>query len=168
MLDNTSYTIIRTSLASDFQACAQMMAGSDPWLRMGLDVMKCLSSFEGDYREVYLLKSPATIIGFVIIQPKGSFKGYIQTLCVAEQYRGKKVGSRLLEFAEKQILSYSPNIFICVSSFNVGALRLYERSGFELVGAVPDFIQKGFTELLLRKTVGPVAGYFVQPNNNDQ
>jgi ribosomal-protein-alanine N-acetyltransferase len=46
-----------------------------------------------------------------------------------------------------------------VSSFNGGALHLYKKFGFELIGELKDFIKPGFTELLLRKTVGAVAGY---------
>jgi len=78
---------------------------------------------------------------------------------VAEGNRGKGYGTRILQFCEDRILKYSPNIFICVSEFNQGALDLYTRCGFEKVGELKDFIKTGFTEILLRKTVGPTFGY---------
>jgi ribosomal protein S18 acetylase RimI-like enzyme len=78
---------------------------------------------------------------------------------VAEEYRGKGYGTRILQFCERHILKYSPNIFICVSSFNQGALSLYTRLGFEKVGELKDFIKNGFTEILLRKTIGPILHY---------
>ena len=93
------------------------------------------------------------------MQPQGTFKGYIQTLAINNNYRGKGYGTQLLQFCEDRILAYSPNIFICVSSFNKGAIHLYTNFGFELIGELKDFIKPGFDELLLRKTVGPVTGY---------
>ena len=53
----------------------------------------------------------------------------------------------------------SPNIFICVSSFNNAAIRLYKEFGFKLIGELDNFVKDGFTELLFRKTVGPMMGY---------
>ena len=49
----------------------------------------------------------------------------------------------------------SPDAFNCVSSFNAGARRLYERLGFEPAGELRELIVPGCDELLLRKTRGP-------------
>ena len=65
----------------------------------------------------------------------------------------------MLQFCERRILAISPNVFICVSSFNKGAIKLYYETGFKLVGELTDFIKEGFTELLLRKSAGPILGY---------
>ena len=78
---------------------------------------------------------------------------------MAEKFRGEKLGSYLLEFAETQIHQYSPNVFICVSAFNESAIRLYTRFGFSLVGILKDFVKEGYDELLMRKTIGPMLGY---------
>ena len=102
------------------------------------------------------------IAGFVILQVCGTFSGYIQTICIREDYRGMGFGTKLLEFCEERILKFSPNIFICVSSFNKGAIKLYYKFGFKLVGELDNFIKEGYTELLLRKTVGPRVGYQAQ------
>jgi len=89
----------------------------------------------------------------------GTFKGYIQTLCVDSKKRGQGLGKKLLQFCEERILEISPNIFICVSEFNVGAIKLYKEFGFELIGKLHDFVQPGLTELMMRKTFGPIVGY---------
>jgi ribosomal protein S18 acetylase RimI-like enzyme len=65
------------------------------------------------------------------------------------------LGKQLLAFCEQRILQHSPNVFICVSTFNTRALRLYEMSGFTPVGKLTDFVKPGYDEWLLRKTVGP-------------
>ncbi len=153
------YRIIQSGSTEEISSCAKMMAGSDPWVRLGMSETNCLQAFEGDYRELYLLKKGTEIAGFIILQIKGSFKGYIQTLFVAEKFRGEKLGSYLLEFAENQIHQYSPNVFICVSAFNESAIRLYTRFGFSLIGVLKDFVKEGYDELLMRKTIGPMLGY---------
>jgi ribosomal protein S18 acetylase RimI-like enzyme len=157
--DKNPAIIELTTNPHDFEVCARIMVETDPWITLGLDYNACLKAFDGPFREVYVLKKEKEIIGFVIIQPQGTFKGYIQTIAINKIYRGAGYGSQLLQFCEDKILQYSPNIFICVSSFNQGAIQLYTKFGFELIGELKDFVKKGFTELLLRKTVGPVVGY---------
>ena len=155
--------IIRlTTDPQDIAVCAQMMSVTDPWITLGMNYEHCLKAFEGDYREIYVVETENTIAGFVIIQTCGTFSGYIQTICIVEAYRGRGFGKKLLQFCEERILKFSPNVFICVSSFNKGAIKLYYEFGFKLIGELENFVKEGFTELLLRKTFGPRVGYHAQ------
>ena len=97
--------------------------------------------------------------GFVILALRGPFSGYIQTVCVAPERRGRGIGTRLVAFAEERIASESPNVFLCVSSFNQDARRLYERLGYEYVGELRDYLVRGASELLYRKSRGPWAEF---------
>jgi [ribosomal protein S18]-alanine N-acetyltransferase len=151
--------IIITEDPAHFGVCALMMSATDPWITLGLDYNQCLEAFEGAGKEVYIIKEGEEIEGFVILQVHGTFSGYIQTICIKESCRGKGLGKILLEFCEERVHRFSPNLFICVSSFNKGAIKLYLNYEFRLVGELNDFVKEGFTELLLRKTIGPRAGY---------
>jgi len=148
-----------TNNTEDFGTCALMMSGTEPWITLGMNYDQCLVAFEGACKEIHTARIGKDIVGFVILQVCGSFSGYIQTICIREDYRGMGLGTKLLEFCEERILKFSPNIFICVSSFNKGAIKLYYKFGFKLVGELDNFIRAGYTELLLRKTVGPRIGY---------
>ena len=99
------------------------------------------------------------LVGFLIINMAGAFAGYIQTVCVAPQRRGLGIGARLVAFAEERIFRESPNVFLCVSSFNSGARRLYERLGYRVVGELPDYVVRGHSEILMRKTLGPLRDF---------
>ena len=138
-------TIEKTTNQEDFDYCALMMSKSDPWitLEMGFDL--CKQAFTGVSKEVYIIKHSGEIAGFVILQMEGTFKGYIQTICIVENYRGNGLGHKLLNFCEEYILKISPNIFICVSSFNTDALRLYSNFGFKIIGELNNFVKEGFT-----------------------
>jgi ribosomal protein S18 acetylase RimI-like enzyme len=159
MKSENKTTIIQTTDPQDFIACAIMMAKSDPWITLGMNYDQCIKAFEGDLKEIYVVLTNKEITGFVILQMGGTFKGYIQTICISEAYRGKGIGKKLLQYCEKRILMISPNIFICVSSFNKGAIKLYTEFGFKQIGELENFVKEGFTELLLRKTIGPLVGY---------
>ena len=78
---------------------------------------------------------------------------------VAEHARGNGIGTQLLQFCEERIFNVSPNVFICVSSFNSGAQRLYYKLGYQKIGELKDFIVHGHSEILLRKTIGPSSGF---------
>jgi len=158
MIDE-KFLIRQTTDSKDFEICAKMMSVTDPWITLQMDYVQCLMAFEGGYKEIYIIEFEKNIAGFIILQVAGTFSGYIQTICIDEAYRGKGLGKILLQYCEKRVLKFSPNLFICVSSFNKGAIRLYYEFGFKLVGELDNFVKDGFTELLLRKTVGPRVGY---------
>jgi ribosomal-protein-alanine N-acetyltransferase len=159
---NEKFVISLTKDSGNIAACALMMSKTDPWITLGINYEQCLKAFEGACKEIYIIDHYNQIAGFVIIQICGTFSGYIQTICIDEVYRNKGLGKKLLRFCEERILKFSPNLFICVSSFNTNAAKLYYEFGFKLVGELDNFVKDGFTELLLRKTVGPRVGYLVQ------
>jgi ribosomal protein S18 acetylase RimI-like enzyme len=159
MAEEEKYTITKTIDPQKITACAKIMSSTEPWITYGMDYDYCLKTFEGDCKEVYTLENEEEVAGFVILQVCGTFKGYIQSLCVSEKHRSKGLGKKLLQFCEERVLKISPNIFICVSTFNKGAIKLYYEFGFILVGELPDFVKQGLTELLLRKTFGSMVCY---------
>lgn len=151
--------IVHTRAAADFRACARIMSATDPWLKLGLDYRTCLKNVGAPQREVYVARAGGRVAGVLVLQMTGTFRGYIQTVCAAPEARGRGVGTALVRFAEKRIFRDSPNVFICVSSFNKGARRLYARLGYKKAGVLKDFIMAGHDELLLRKTTGPLRDF---------
>ncbi len=144
---------IRPILNTDeIETCARMMAASEPWITLGRDYAASRATLTHPDKDVFVAIANDQIAGFVIINMHGALVGYIQSICIAETFRGHGVGSHLMQFAEEQIFRTSANAFIMVSSFNDGARRLYERSGYHVVGELTDFIIKGHSEILLRKT----------------
>ena len=114
-------------------------------------------------REVYIALHDEEIVGFIILVMNGAFRGYIQSIAVMPEWRNQRIGSQLLQFAEKRIFQETPNVFLCVSSFNPDAQRLYSRLGYEKIGELKDYIVAGYSEFLLRKTIGPLAEFTPHP-----
>jgi ribosomal protein S18 acetylase RimI-like enzyme len=133
------------------EACARMMAGTEPWITLRRDYAACLGVTLDETRERYVCYRGQQLAGFVILNLKGAFVGYIQTLCAAPEFRGTGVGTALVAFAEERIFREFGNAFICVSDFNRRARHLYERLGYRLVGELTDFVVAGHSELLFRK-----------------
>jgi ribosomal protein S18 acetylase RimI-like enzyme len=143
----------------EIEICARMMADSEPWITLQRDYQASVETLSVPSKEVYLALLDGQIAGFMIINLKGAFIGYIQTVCVSPVWRGKGIGSKLVDFAESRIFSQAPNVFICVSSFNKGAQRLYQRLGYEVIGELKDYIICGHSEILMRKTIAPLSEY---------
>jgi ribosomal protein S18 acetylase RimI-like enzyme len=141
------------------KSAASFMSKSSPWTNLGIDYKACLKTLKYPSFDFYAAFVKKELAGFILIENKGLLKGYIKVLCVSEKFRGQGVGQKLMEKAEEIIFSYSPNVFLCVSSFNKKAKRFYERLGYKRVGILKDFLIKGADEYLLRKTKGPRIGY---------
>lgn len=152
---NTGRNIRRLVSESEAAACARMMSESEPWLTIGRSYERSLSIIKDPSREVWVVEDDGGLAGFIILCLTGALIGYIQTICIDPRHRGTGVGTELMRFAEERISTVSPNVFLCVSSFNPGARRLYERLGYEYVGELKDYIIEGESELLYRKTLGP-------------
>jgi ribosomal protein S18 acetylase RimI-like enzyme len=148
-------TIQPGTSTADREACARMMSSSEPWITLGRDYARCVTAVSDPGRELYVALAGSEVNGFILLNMQGPFSGYIQTVCVAESARSLGIGSQLVDYAEVRIGRVSPNVFLCVSSFNPGARRLYERLGYQLVGTFTNYLIEGYDELLYRKSLGP-------------
>lgn len=151
--------IRRLQTPMEAEQCARIMAASDPWKRLNRNYQQCLCAISDHNRETYLGVSGDTVLGFIIINMHGAFIGYIQTVCISADLRSQGIGSQLISFGEERIFRDTPNVFMCVSSFNERARQLYEKLGYERIGELKDFIVPGHAEILLRKTIGPLADF---------
>jgi [ribosomal protein S18]-alanine N-acetyltransferase len=144
------------------------MTESEPWRTLGRDYATSLRVVSDPVKERYVVYVGAetdAIAGFLILNMTGAFVGYIQTVCVAPEWRGRGLGAILIRFAEERIFRETPNVFMTVSSFNSDAQRLYERLGYQRIGELADYIVTGYSEILLRKTIGPLTSF--SPANVD-
>jgi len=155
----TEVVIRRLAGRAEAEACARMMAESEPWLTLGRSRAACLAVVEDPGKEQYVALEDGAPAGLLVLDLRGPFRGYIQSVCVAGSLRGRGIGTALVRFAEARIFRESPNVFLCVSSFNPDARRLYERLGYVLVGALDDFLVAGHAELLYRKSIAPLATF---------
>ena len=152
----------RLQNVDEAKQCANLMACSEPWITLGRTFEDSLKILLDSSKEIYLAFEDNQFAGFIIINMKGAFIGYIQTICIAPEFRGKGLGTKLIQFAEERIFSETPNVFMCVSSFNKEAQKLYERLGYEVIGELKNYIVSGYSEILLRKTIAPLKNYSPQ------
>ncbi|MEN6618811.1 MAG: N-acetyltransferase [Rikenellaceae bacterium] len=151
--------IILQNDESHYSEMAAIMCNTEPWITLKRGHQACLNSLRGDGKEVYTIKERKKVVGVIVLQMTGTFCGYLQSVCIAPEARGKGYGHKAIEFCEKRIFSVSPNFFLCVSSFNKGAQKLYFSLGFELIGEIKDFVIEGYSELLLRKSIGSFTSF---------
>ena len=143
----------------DAELCARMMEHSEPWITLGRGYEAGLAMLRDAARERHLALLDGDRAGFVVLLLHGALTGYLQTICVAPGLRGKGIGGALMDFAEALVFAHHPNFFLTVSDFNVDARRFYERRGFRTIGELKDYLVAGRSEILMRKTRGPIRGY---------
>lgn len=136
----------------DVQQCAVMMATSEAWIRLKRTADALIPVLGDRDKELFVVRDGRGIAGFALLDLRGLLNGYVQTLCVREDRRSAGLGSALLTAVECLILDQSPNVFLCVSSFNTAAQRFYARLGYEHIGVMRDLVVAGADEILLRKT----------------
>ena len=141
------------------QFCADFLISSEPWITLGLTFDMAMQRLTDPTREVYVATVSGQIVGVLILYLNGTFKGYIQLIGVHPDWRCRGIGTKLIHWAEEKIFRESPNVFLCVSSFNLHAQDLYDRLGYRRVGELTDFVVKGHSEFLMRKTRGPLREF---------
>ena len=162
-VSNAEIEIRALRTLSEAKVCVKMTLKSEPWVTLQFDDKTTLAALRDKRREVYLAGVGSRLAGFIVLNLSGPLRGYIQVLAVWPEWRGRGIGQQLLAFAEERIFRESPNVFLCVSSFNTGAQRLYKRLGYRKVGELKDYVVKGHSEFLMRKTIGPMVGFKRRP-----
>jgi ribosomal protein S18 acetylase RimI-like enzyme len=110
-----------------------------------LDVFfnKFLNNIKNNQGEIFIAEDQGKPIGFVagfvadkqskenLLEVVPSQLGIISDIYVALEYRGKKVGKKLMKIMEEDLISKDCDaIWVDTNSFNIAALHLYKSAGF--------------------------------------
>ncbi|TAJ09826.1 MAG: GNAT family N-acetyltransferase [Nitrospirae bacterium] len=151
--------IMRAYRPEDREPVVRLLAGSDPWRKLGYGDEDWSRLFRTDGivegREGYVLEADGAVAGVALLRPKFLMGDYLELLAIAPATRNKGYGALLLAQIEAITFARAKNLFACVSDFNDGARRFYVRQGYREIGPMPNLLIPGNAELLLRKTMGP-------------
>jgi ribosomal protein S18 acetylase RimI-like enzyme len=137
---------------SEREWAARLMAGSEPWLALGRGVESCRAVLSRPGYLLLVAREQAAPLGFILLHPWGvAGSPYVASVAVADARRGEGIGRRLIEFAEARFRPEARHMFLCVSSFNERARRLYERQGYQAIGELEDYVIDGASEVLMHK-----------------
>ncbi|SHJ33058.1 GNAT family N-acetyltransferase [Lutispora thermophila] len=102
---------------------------------------------------LYIALTNRDCVGFLYYIPKGAFHSfpYLHIISIKEEYRGKGIGKKLINFLEDMVFVKTNKIFLVVADFNPDAKGFYERIGYRQVGEIPSLYRKGITEYLMMK-----------------
>jgi ribosomal protein S18 acetylase RimI-like enzyme len=147
---------------ADRDACAAIMLDLPLMARYGVTTAEAAraglaDAFGGTCRGLVAEEDGRTV-GLVIYTLRGTFvhSGYVRTVAVAPDAQGRGIGRRLMDAVEAAIFAQGPNVFLLVSTENAGAQRFYEGRGYRRIGEIVDYVRRGITEIVYRKTLGPI------------
>jgi RimJ/RimL family protein N-acetyltransferase len=98
-------------------------------------------------KQIYLIYMRDQLVGEVEfdVDPRHLYKKDILTawigLMIGEEFaRGKGIGYHALQYVEKEIRAHGlQRIELGVFEFNTNAIKLYERTGYQEIGRIPNF-----------------------------
>jgi len=145
--------IIRTLTAEDCPACARWMAATPLWQHYGVTEHSAQQRLEqglANQATIAVAEQDGQVLGFVWYVLEGAFarSGYILLIGVQPGRYRQRVGQALMDYAEAQVFQQAADIFLLVSDFNLAAQRFYQRRGYKQVGAIPDYVLPGVSELI--------------------
>jgi ribosomal-protein-alanine N-acetyltransferase len=159
MFDLQKVNIRKFQNRHECDAAARLLMNTDPWKTFGRTYENCWDGVTNPQKESFGAFMGDEFLGVLVIDLNGPFKGYIQAVCIVDKVRGLGLGSIMVKFAENRIFTVSPNCFLCYSDFNEKAQSFYENLGYEIVGKLDDYMIPGHSEIIMRKTIGPIMPF---------
>jgi [ribosomal protein S18]-alanine N-acetyltransferase len=133
---------------------SRLLASSEPWITLGITREQCDRNCHDPEYLLYIADFENRPGGIILLDPRGvAGSPYIKSIAVFPEFRGLGVGTELLSYAEELFREKSHHLFICVSSFNHKARKLYERCGYEALCEFKDYIIEGASEILMHKRI---------------
>jgi ribosomal protein S18 acetylase RimI-like enzyme len=133
---------------------ARLLATSEPWITLRISEEQCRRNCHNPEFMLYMAYSSGRPAGIILLDPNGiAGSPYVKSIAVYPEFRGEGIGTMLLSFAEDIFKPDAKHFFICVSSFNKRARKLYEKFGFQAVGEFKDYIIEGASEILMHKRI---------------
>ncbi len=161
-MDNKELFIKPADTDAEFHNSALLLSRNEPWLSLGRSFDYTMGKIRNDNDDLYVVYQGDELAGCILIELHGTLKGFIRSFCIDPKFQGMKIGSRVLAYIEKIIFEDYPNVFVFAASFNEGAVRFYERNGYERIGIFKNYVEEGSDEILFRKTIGASNSFHKQ------
>ncbi len=134
---------------------ADGLAAMEPWSRYQTGA-KQLAGFlcaEVPGAQRYFIWVGNCVAGAVVVQPIWLRGPYLQFLGLLGAWQKRGIGRMVLDWLESgaRLQGGNRHIWIMASEFNASARAFYIGQGYEEVALVPDVVEDGFGEVLLRK-----------------
>ncbi len=134
------------------EALGNAIAAIDPWLTLDFaaqDLARYLAREERGTRKLAIV-TPDGVAGAVGLRYPFLRGAYLELLAVLPGFQGRGLGRAVVDWMAAES-GRAGNLWTCVSAFNSRAMGFYEKQGFRRVGALPDLLREGFTEIFLRR-----------------
>lgn len=150
--------IIRRTIPSDIPEIARILSTTEAWTCYDINYDTATKILETMKDDSYVAIWDNTVTGFITlrIDGVGNIGAYIRMVAVAKNFRGKQIGTKLIEFISNITFKETSNLFLICSVENTKAQSFYEKIGFEKVGILSDLVIKNHDEIFFRKTSGPM------------
>ncbi len=90
------------------------------------------------------------MVGFIAAERKpGEQAGWIATVAVLPDFRRRGIARQLIAQCEQNL--NAPEMRLCVRVSNLGAIRLYEKLGYEVLSTWRQYYRDGEDALVMRK-----------------
>lgn len=138
-----------TAAAADRLGVATSQIG--PWAHYGFAAATLAENFKSPGAAAYQIDCAGELAGAVVVRPVWLMGPYLQMLAVLPPFQGQGIGARVVTWFEAEARLKARNAWLCVSTFNPIAQRLYQAHGFEPVATLDGLVRDGDGELLMRK-----------------
>jgi ribosomal-protein-alanine N-acetyltransferase len=97
---------------------------------------------------LFIYKQDNKIIGYILwLRRKNHYRLY--SLCIAKEYQGQGIATKLLEYSFKTLKIKS--FTLEVKTINQNAIKLYEKNGFEIVKTLKNYYPNNIDGYLMKK-----------------
>jgi ribosomal protein S18 acetylase RimI-like enzyme len=143
-------------LPGDLEGIAPRLAEMDPWKTLGYSPDGLARYLRRDDPALFcrVARAEAGVAAVLCVRHPWLLGPFIELLACFDPFRGRGLGRKLVEWVERGAFPGSSNLWVTVSSFNVGARGFYRRMGFQEVTELKDLVRPGCDEILLRKRLG--------------
>ena len=135
------------------EALGAAIAAIEPWRTLGFgapDLARFLAREERGARKLAIV-TPGGVAGAVCLRHPFLRGAYLELLAILPAHQGRGLGHRIIDWTVAETSGRVGNLWTCVSAFNSRALAFFEKQGFRRVGALPDLVRDGFSEIFLRR-----------------
>ncbi len=127
--------VIRSASLSDTYALSSCSARNLP-IHYGL--AQSFIAISDDKSVVFLAEDSGSVVGFIIAELRTD-KCHIMSFGVDKEYRGHKIGTKLMNAVAEHVKETLPKLTLFVHIENEVGIRFYQKYGFKIVNIVKGY-----------------------------